>query len=250
VTDGSPISAETTLSEHTFDQVQTPFNHLPRRKRKKEKGGTEPLTGLISILRSLPRQSTFPSSSSTASSIPLALGSIEATDPNTFRSITPKPKLLPDGSATKKRLKEATPRKVSKAKGEGKETTATTGSTWDHMLENMCKNFMMLFLVGMDAISMSYAVHALIPMGEDETTEQYNKKYATKIRRVYDVANVLCSLNILQKKYVPRPPDATKGKKRAKYNVKVLVWASFKPLVVRDHFVRVAEANGYVPKDK
>ena len=86
-------------------------------------------------------------------------------------SITPKQKLLPDGSATKKRSKEATPRKITKAKSSDQP---------DHMLESICRDFIYLFLARMNAVSMSYVVHTLIPI-KDDTIEEYNKKYATKV---------------------------------------------------------------------
>lgn len=70
------------------------------------------------------------------------------------------------------------------------------------MVEIICKNFLQLFLVGMNCMSMSAVIQKLIPMEEKHSLSEYNKINATKIRRVYDVTNVLCSLNLLRKKSV------------------------------------------------
>jgi len=186
-------------------------------------------------------------------------------------SMTPVVKISEDGSSTKKRSKEATPRKMSKTKQPGqpvepepapqqplkldskiitgiaqtgKSPPTNYGSSNDHehfMMETICRNFLQLFLVGMNSFTMSYAVHTLIPMAENESVEEYNKKNATKIRRVYDIANVLCSLNIVQKKHIPRPVETdtsgTGKKKELKSDLKVMLWSSYSPLVIRRHFV-------------
>lgn len=54
----------------------------------------------------------------------------------------------------------------------------------------------------MDGVSMGYAIQQLVPKDESQTLQEYNKKNATKIRRVYDVANVLCSLSLIKKQAV------------------------------------------------
>jgi hypothetical protein len=54
----------------------------------------------------------------------------------------------------------------------------------------------------MDCMSMSSAIQKLIPMHDSMSLDEYNKINATKVRRVYDVTNVLCSLNLLKKKFV------------------------------------------------
>ena len=70
------------------------------------------------------------------------------------------------------------------------------------MVEGICKSFLQLFLVGMDGLSMNFAIQKLVPMEPNQTLHEYNKLNATKIRRVYDVANVLCSLNLINKNTV------------------------------------------------
>eukprot|EP01039_Chlorochromonas_danica_P000087 gene87-94_t len=130
------------------------------------------------------------------------------------------------------------------------------------MVEIICKNFLQLFLVGMNCMSMSAVIQKLIPMEEKHSLSEYNKINATKIRRVYDVTNVLCSLNLLRKKSIPRkkaqeaeawnnlgqPVDVVtadgKGKSPTKTSrageradAKVLEWISFPPAVIRQYYL-------------
>jgi hypothetical protein len=72
------------------------------------------------------------------------------------------------------------------------------------MVEIICKKFLQLFLVGMNYLSMSSAIQKLIPMEENQSLTDYNRINATKIRRVYDVTNVLCSLNLIRKQTISR----------------------------------------------
>lgn len=58
----------------------------------------------------------------------------------------------------------------------------------------------------MNSMSMGTVIQKLIPMDETRSLSEYNKINATKIRRVYDVTNVLCSLNLLRKKSVCTAP--------------------------------------------
>ena len=67
------------------------------------------------------------------------------------------------------------------------------------MVESICKSFLQIFLLGHDSLAMNYIIQKLIPMSINQTLSEYNKANATKIRRVYDVANVLCSLNLIRK---------------------------------------------------
>jgi len=67
------------------------------------------------------------------------------------------------------------------------------------MVESICKSFLQIFLLGHDSLTMNYIIQKLIPMNASQTLSEYNKMNATKIRRVYDVANVLCSLNLIKK---------------------------------------------------
>lgn len=54
----------------------------------------------------------------------------------------------------------------------------------------------------MNSLSMHSAIQKLIPMEKGQSINDYNKANATKIRRVYDVTNVLCSLNLIKKRSV------------------------------------------------
>lgn len=67
------------------------------------------------------------------------------------------------------------------------------------MVESICKSFLQIFLLGLDSLTMNFIIQKLIPMTTNQTLSEYNKTNATKIRRVYDVANVLCSLNLIKK---------------------------------------------------
>eukprot|EP01031_Cornospumella_fuschlensis_P035156 gene35156-42581_t len=131
------------------------------------------------------------------------------------------------------------------------------------MVEVICKNFLQLFLVGMNSMSMSSAIQKLIPLEEGQNLADYNKVNATKIRRVYDVTNVLCSLNLLRKKAIPKskaleaemhnnidsPSSSSslytdakslhgKSSKAAeKADAKVLEWVSFDVNIIRQRYL-------------
>eukprot|EP01033_Poteriospumella_lacustris_P015487 gene15487-11078_t len=60
------------------------------------------------------------------------------------------------------------------------------------------------FPLMMNYMSMSNAIQKLIPMEENQSLTDYNRVNATKIRRVYDVTNVLCSLNLIRKQTISR----------------------------------------------
>ena len=49
------------------------------------------------------------------------------------------------------------------------------------MVEGICKSFLQLFLVGMDGLSMNFAIQRLIPMDAGQTLSEYNKQNATKV---------------------------------------------------------------------
>lgn len=139
------------------------------------------------------------------------------------------------------------------------------------MVEIICKNFLQLFLVGMNSMSMGSVIQKLIPMEDGQTLSDYNKLNATKIRRVYDVTNVLCSLNLLRKKSIPKkkaqeaeawnnlgspstdsmdggsgkkPPSPPKSARAAgeRADTKVLEWTSFAPAMVRQRFLAAKQA--------
>lgn len=49
------------------------------------------------------------------------------------------------------------------------------------MVEGICKSFLQLFLVGMDGLSMNFAIQRLVPMEPNQTLSEYNKQNATKV---------------------------------------------------------------------
>lgn len=50
------------------------------------------------------------------------------------------------------------------------------------MVEGICKSFLQLFLIGMDSLSMNFAIQKLVPMEPGQTLGEYNKVNATKVR--------------------------------------------------------------------
>ena len=49
------------------------------------------------------------------------------------------------------------------------------------MVEGICKSFLQLFLVGLDSITMNFAIQRLVPMEPHQTLNEYNKVNATKV---------------------------------------------------------------------
>ena len=49
------------------------------------------------------------------------------------------------------------------------------------MVEGICKSFLQLFLVGMDGLTMNFAIQKLVPMEANQTLNEYNKVNATKV---------------------------------------------------------------------
>jgi len=49
------------------------------------------------------------------------------------------------------------------------------------MVEGICKSFLQLFLVGMDGLTMNFAIQKLVPMDANQTLNEYNKVNATKV---------------------------------------------------------------------
>ncbi|KAG8438427.1 hypothetical protein GDO86_008924 [Hymenochirus boettgeri] len=74
----------------------------------------------------------------------------------------------------------------------------------------MSQRFVMLFLVSEPPI-VSLEVAAKILIGEDQLEDLDKSKFKTKIRRLYDIANVLTSLNLVKKVHVTEE----KGRKPA-----------------------------------
>mmetsp|Transcript_28590 Transcript_28590/g.63396 ORF Transcript_28590/g.63396 Transcript_28590/m.63396 type:complete len:128 (+) Transcript_28590:1075-1458(+) len=126
------------------------------------------------------------------------------------------------------------------------------------MVEGICTSFLQLFLLGLDSISMNHAIQKLVPMGDCQSLNEYNKLNATKIRRVYDVANVLCSLNLISKNTVSKSKIKTDSssvedkkdvlkradaggkaiKAESKSDSKVLEWSSFPHTTIREYYLQ------------
>ncbi|XP_075783833.1 transcription factor E2F8 [Pelodiscus sinensis] len=78
---------------------------------------------------------------------------------------------------------------------------ASVNSRKDKSLRVMSQKFVMLFLVSTPQI-VSLEVAARILIGEDHVEDLDKSKFKTKIRRLYDIANVLSSLELIKKVHV------------------------------------------------
>ncbi|TNN58954.1 Transcription factor E2F8 [Liparis tanakae] len=87
---------------------------------------------------------------------------------------------------------------------------ASVNSRKDKSLRVMSQKFVMLFLVS-DPRVVSLDVAAKILIGEDQGADQDKNKFKTKVRRLYDIANVLRSLKLIEKVHVTE----TRGRKPA-----------------------------------
>ncbi|XP_066503851.1 transcription factor E2F8 isoform X2 [Hoplias malabaricus] len=79
--------------------------------------------------------------------------------------------------------------------------TKAGGSRKDKSLRVMSQKFVMLFLVSSPRV-VSLEIAAKILIGEDQVVDQDKSKFKTKIRRLYDIANVLSSLELIKKVHV------------------------------------------------
>ncbi|XP_016134842.1 transcription factor E2F7 [Sinocyclocheilus grahami] len=78
--------------------------------------------------------------------------------------------------------------------------TAASSRRKDKSLRIMSQKFVMLFLVSKtQTVTLDMAAKILIEEGQDESS---HSKYKTKVRRLYDIANVLTSLNLIKKLHV------------------------------------------------
>ncbi|CAL8351621.1 unnamed protein product [Merluccius merluccius] len=77
----------------------------------------------------------------------------------------------------------------------------SVNSRKDKSLRVMSQKFVMLFLVS-DTHVVSLEVAAKILIGEDPAADQDKNKFKTKVRRLYDIANVLRSLKLIEKVHV------------------------------------------------
>ena len=67
-------------------------------------------------------------------------------------------------------------------------------------LARLCRCFIQLFLVGNDIISLNDACDKILQIQEDEESNRKKEgSIKTKVRRLYDVANVMVSLGIVVK---------------------------------------------------
>lgn len=78
---------------------------------------------------------------------------------------------------------------------------ASVNSRKDKSLRVMSQKFVMLFLVSRPRV-VSLDVAAQILIGEDQGEQQDKNKFKTKVRRLYDIANVLRSLKLIEKVHV------------------------------------------------
>ncbi|XP_004607901.2 transcription factor E2F8 [Sorex araneus] len=78
---------------------------------------------------------------------------------------------------------------------------ASVNSRKDKSLRVMSQKFVMLFLVSTPQI-VSLEIAAKILIGEDHVEDLDRSKFKTKIRRLYDIANVLSSLDLIKKVHV------------------------------------------------
>ncbi|XP_069596438.1 transcription factor E2F8 [Ranitomeya imitator] len=104
-----------------------------------------------------------------------------------------------DGSMPKSLVKQA---EVSFVELPGLEfRAASVNSRKEKSLRVMSQRFVMLFLVSTPQI-VSLDIAAKILIGEDQLEDLDKSKFKTKIRRLYDIANVLSSLNLIKKVHV------------------------------------------------
>ncbi|XP_072278410.1 transcription factor E2F8 isoform X2 [Pyxicephalus adspersus] len=78
---------------------------------------------------------------------------------------------------------------------------ASVNSRKEKSLRVMSQRFVMLFLVSKPQI-VSLEIAAKILIGEDQIDDLDKSKFKTKIRRLYDIANVLSSLSLIKKVHV------------------------------------------------
>ncbi|XP_010157264.1 PREDICTED: transcription factor E2F8-like, partial [Eurypyga helias] len=78
---------------------------------------------------------------------------------------------------------------------------ASVNSRKDKSLRVMSQKFVMLFLVSTPQV-VSLEVAAKILIGEDQLEDLDKSKFKTKVRRLYDIANVLSSLELIKKVHV------------------------------------------------
>eukprot|EP00063_Salmo_salar_P089292 XP_014064127.1 PREDICTED: transcription factor E2F7-like [Salmo salar] len=84
--------------------------------------------------------------------------------------------------------------------GEGDSSCAAASTRKDKSLRIMSQKFVMLFLVSRtQTVTLDVAAKILIEESQDPAS---HSKYKTKVRRLYDIANVLTSLGLIKKVHV------------------------------------------------
>lgn len=85
-----------------------------------------------------------------------------------------------------------------------------SGSRKDKSLAILCQKFVRLFFSPSQTVSLEFAAKALLPESSEETAAQeieekrrWNTQLKTKVRRLYDIANILTSIGLIEKIHVP-----------------------------------------------
>lgn len=95
---------------------------------------------------------------------------------------------------------------------ERKETAVfvDSGSRKDKSLAILCQRFVRLFFSPSQTVSLEFAAKALLPESCEEAEAQqieekrrWNTQLKTKVRRLYDIANILTSIGLIEKIHVP-----------------------------------------------
>uniref|UniRef100_A0A8C0H5Q9 Transcription factor E2F8 n=1 Tax=Chelonoidis abingdonii TaxID=106734 RepID=A0A8C0H5Q9_CHEAB len=122
---------------------------------------------------------------------------------------------------------------------------ASVNSRKDKSLRVMSQKFVMLFLVSTPQI-VSLEVAAKILIGEDHIEDLDKSKFKTKIRRLYDIANVLSSLELIKKVHVTEE----KGRKPAFKWTGPEVLPDTKPVTTTTSLISSNSAKSKSPKEQ
>uniref|UniRef100_A0A8C5F189 Transcription factor E2F8 n=1 Tax=Gopherus evgoodei TaxID=1825980 RepID=A0A8C5F189_9SAUR len=122
---------------------------------------------------------------------------------------------------------------------------ASVNSRKDKSLRVMSQKFVMLFLVSTPQI-VSLEVAAKILIGEDHIEDLDKSKFKTKIRRLYDIANVLSSLELIKKVHVTEE----KGRKPAFKWTGPEVLPDTKPVTTTTSLIPSNSAKSKSPKEQ
>ncbi|KAL0963131.1 hypothetical protein UPYG_G00350140 [Umbra pygmaea] len=104
------------------------------------------------------------------------------------------------GQAGEDASRDGAPPITLEDRGHGDSNYTVAGRRKDKSLRIMSQKFVMLFLVSKtQTVSLDMAAKILIEESQDTSN---NSKYKTKVRRLYDIANVLTSLGLIRKVHV------------------------------------------------